>query len=51
MDLYGPAQIQIKGGKKYIMVIVNYFSRFTWNMFLRTKDETYDILMDFVKMI
>ena len=34
MNLCGPFRIQSRGGKKYILVIVDYFSRFTWNMFL-----------------
>jgi len=43
-------RIQSRGGKKYIMVIVDDYSRFTWTMFLRSKEETYDILI-FIKMI
>ncbi|WMV28765.1 hypothetical protein MTR67_022150 [Solanum verrucosum] len=51
MDLCGPVKIQSRGGKKYIMVVVDDYSRFTWTMFLKSKDETYDVLMIFVKMI
>ncbi|KAH0693410.1 hypothetical protein KY285_020507 [Solanum tuberosum] len=51
MDLCGPVRIQSRGGKKYIMVIVDDFSRFTWNMFLRTKDETTGLLITFANEI
>ncbi|KAH0776458.1 hypothetical protein KY290_007869 [Solanum tuberosum] len=51
MDMCGPVKIQSRGGKKYILVIVDDYSRYTWTMFLRSKDETYDVLMIFVKMI
>ncbi|GJX17352.1 retrovirus-related pol polyprotein from transposon TNT 1-94 [Tanacetum coccineum] len=36
---------------KYILVIVDDYSRYTWTLFLRTKDETPEILKDFLKMI
>lgn len=32
-------------------MIVDDFSRFTWNMFLRTKDKTFDVLSTFSKAI
>lgn len=51
MDLCGPNRIQNRGGKKYILVIVDDFSRFTWNMFLGTKDETTGQLITFAKAI
>ncbi|GJR93377.1 retrovirus-related pol polyprotein from transposon TNT 1-94 [Tanacetum coccineum] len=38
-------------GKKYILVIVDNYSRYTWTFFLRTKDETPEVLKDFLKMI
>nr|GEV10802.1 reverse transcriptase domain-containing protein [Tanacetum cinerariifolium] len=42
MDLCGPMQVQTINGKKYILVIVDDYSRFTWVKFLRSKDETPD---------
>ncbi|GJY93190.1 retrovirus-related pol polyprotein from transposon TNT 1-94 [Tanacetum coccineum] len=38
-------------GKKYILVIVHDYSRYNWTHFLRTKDETPEVLKDFLKMI
>ncbi|GJX11617.1 retrovirus-related pol polyprotein from transposon TNT 1-94 [Tanacetum coccineum] len=51
MDLYGPMRIESINGKKYILVIVDDYSRYTWTYFLRTKDETPEVLKDFLKMI
>ncbi|GJS63570.1 retrovirus-related pol polyprotein from transposon TNT 1-94 [Tanacetum coccineum] len=44
-------RIESINGKKYILVIVDEYSRYTWNLFLRTKDETPEVLKDFLKMI
>nr|GEU90558.1 integrase, catalytic region, zinc finger, CCHC-type, peptidase aspartic, catalytic [Tanacetum cinerariifolium] len=38
-------------GKKYILVIVDDYSRFIWVKFLRSKDETLDFIIKFLKMI
>nr|GEV23678.1 hypothetical protein [Tanacetum cinerariifolium] len=40
MDLCGPMRVQTINGKKYILVIVDDYTRFTWVKFLRLKDET-----------
>nr|GFA38638.1 putative ribonuclease H-like domain-containing protein [Tanacetum cinerariifolium] len=37
--------------KKYILVIVDDYSRYTWTLFLRSKDETPEVLKDFFTMI
>jgi hypothetical protein len=42
MDLMGPMQTESFGGKRYIFVCVDDFSRFTWTYFLREKSETFD---------
>ncbi|XP_055830867.1 uncharacterized protein LOC129899893 [Solanum dulcamara] len=44
-------KIQSRSGKKYILVIVDDYSRYTWTMFLRFKYETYEVLMIYDKMI
>nr|GFB56550.1 hypothetical protein [Tanacetum cinerariifolium] len=38
-------------GKKYILVIVDDYSRFTWVKFLRSKDETSDVVVKFITQI
>ncbi|KAI3714916.1 hypothetical protein L6452_21878 [Arctium lappa] len=49
MDLCGPMRTQSLGGKKYILVIVDDYSRYTWVKFLRSKDETPEVLITFLK--
>nr|GEY96142.1 hypothetical protein [Tanacetum cinerariifolium] len=51
MDLCGPMRVKSINGKKYILVIVDGYSRFTWVKFLRSKDETPDFIIKFLKMI
>nr|GEV74481.1 retrovirus-related Pol polyprotein from transposon TNT 1-94 [Tanacetum cinerariifolium] len=51
MDLCGPMRVQTINGKKYILVIVDDYSRFTWFKFLRSKDETPDVVIKFVIQI
>nr|GFA43477.1 hypothetical protein [Tanacetum cinerariifolium] len=38
-------------GKKYILLIVDDYSRYTWTLFLRSKDETPEFLKYFLMMI
>nr|GFA61887.1 Gag-Pol polyprotein [Tanacetum cinerariifolium] len=51
MDLCGPMRVESVNGKKYILVIVDDSSRFTWVKFLRSKDETSMFIIKFLKMI
>ncbi|GJX04014.1 retrovirus-related pol polyprotein from transposon TNT 1-94 [Tanacetum coccineum] len=51
MDLCGPMRVQSINGKKYILVIVDDFSRFTWVKFLRSKDETPEFVTKFLTQI
>nr|GEY80528.1 retrovirus-related Pol polyprotein from transposon TNT 1-94 [Tanacetum cinerariifolium] len=51
MDLCGPMQVASINGKKYILVIVDDYSRYTWTLFLRSKDETPEVLKEFLTMI
>nr|GEW05408.1 retrovirus-related Pol polyprotein from transposon TNT 1-94 [Tanacetum cinerariifolium] len=51
MDLCGPIRVESVNGKKYILVIVDDFSQFTWVKFLRSKDEALDFIIKFLKMI
>nr|GFB20913.1 integrase, catalytic region, zinc finger, CCHC-type, peptidase aspartic, catalytic [Tanacetum cinerariifolium] len=51
MDLCGPMRVESVNRKKYILVIVDDYSRFTWVKCLRSKDETPDFIIKFLKMI
>ncbi|GJY84327.1 retrovirus-related pol polyprotein from transposon TNT 1-94 [Tanacetum coccineum] len=42
---------QTINGKKYILVIIDDYSRFTWVKFLRSKDETPEVVIKFLKQI
>nr|GEY01153.1 retrovirus-related Pol polyprotein from transposon TNT 1-94 [Tanacetum cinerariifolium] len=50
MDLYGPIRIESINKKKYILVIVDDYTRFGWVRFLRTKDETPEVIKKFIVM-
>ncbi|GKB35796.1 retrovirus-related pol polyprotein from transposon TNT 1-94 [Tanacetum coccineum] len=51
MDLYGPIRVASINGKKYILVIVDDYSRFTWVRFLRKKDEAPKAIIKCIKNI
>ncbi|GJS45479.1 retrovirus-related pol polyprotein from transposon TNT 1-94 [Tanacetum coccineum] len=51
MDLCGPMRVASVNGKKYILFIVDDYSRFTWVKFLASKDEAPDFIIKFLKMI
>ncbi|GJZ06010.1 retrovirus-related pol polyprotein from transposon TNT 1-94 [Tanacetum coccineum] len=51
MDLCGPMRVASINDKKYILVIIDDYSRFTWVYFLRTKDEAPDMIIDFVNQV
>ncbi|GJQ92965.1 retrovirus-related pol polyprotein from transposon TNT 1-94 [Tanacetum coccineum] len=51
MDLCGPMRVQSINGKKYILVIVDDYSRFTWVKFLRSKDETPAFVINLLKQL
>nr|GFA30606.1 hypothetical protein [Tanacetum cinerariifolium] len=51
MDLLGPTSVSSISHKWYCLVVTDDFSKFTWTFFLRTKDETSDILKKFITEI
>ncbi|GJR91768.1 putative ribonuclease H-like domain-containing protein [Tanacetum coccineum] len=51
MDLFGPTFVSSLMHKKYCLVVTDDYSRFSWVFFLRTKDETSEILKNFIKEI
>jgi hypothetical protein len=42
MDLMGPTITASLGGKKYILVVVDDYSRYTWIRLLKEKSEAFD---------
>nr|GEX98921.1 retrovirus-related Pol polyprotein from transposon TNT 1-94 [Tanacetum cinerariifolium] len=51
MDLCGPMRFANINGKRYVLVILDDYSRYTWVHFLRTKDETPEVIKNFLKKI
>ncbi|GJR76970.1 retrovirus-related pol polyprotein from transposon TNT 1-94 [Tanacetum coccineum] len=51
MDLCGLMRVQSINGKKYILVIVDDYSRFTWVEFLRSRDETPAFVINLLKQL
>ncbi|GKE74463.1 retrovirus-related pol polyprotein from transposon TNT 1-94, partial [Tanacetum coccineum] len=51
MDLCVLMRVSSVNGNKYILVIVDDYSRFTWVKCLRLKDEAPDFIIKFLKMI
>ena len=51
VDLFGPVNVRSIGKKKYVLVMVDEYTRYTWVYFLHSKDETALTLMDHVKQL
>nr|GEY93547.1 retrovirus-related Pol polyprotein from transposon TNT 1-94 [Tanacetum cinerariifolium] len=51
MDLCGPMRVQSINGKRYVLVVVDDYSRYTWVFFLHSKDEASDVIISFIKKI
>ncbi|GJU60462.1 retrovirus-related pol polyprotein from transposon TNT 1-94 [Tanacetum coccineum] len=51
MDLCGPMHVASSNGKRYILVIIDDYSRFTWVRFLRSKDEAPEAIIKCIKNI
>ena len=49
VDIMGPTRTESLGGKRYIMVIVDDFLRYTWVEFLREKLEACEKLESFAR--
>ena len=51
MDLFGPVNVMSLSRKRYALVIVDDFSKYTWVLFLNSKDETPKTIIDHIKRI
>ena len=51
MDLFGPIPITSLGGMKYTLVIIDDYSRYTWVVFLKSKDQTGFNLINIIKRL
>nr|GEX34533.1 retrotransposon protein Ty1-copia subclass [Tanacetum cinerariifolium] len=50
MDLCGPMRVQSINEKKYVLVVVDDYSRYTWVFFLHSKDEASEVIISFIKI-
>ena len=51
MDLFGPVNIKSISKKKYALVIVDDFTRFSWTFFLHSKDEDSQMIINHIKNV
>ena len=47
IDLMGPARVQSLGGKRYILIVVDDFTRYTWIVLLRDKAKASEKMIHF----
>jgi transposase InsO family protein len=48
MDLVSPARVRSTGGKWYVLVVVDDYSRYAWVFFIEVKGETFGFVRDLV---
>ena len=48
MDIVGPARVCSFGGKWYVLVVVDDFSRYSWVFFMAAKDEAFTHARDLI---
>ena len=51
MDLFETVNIMSISKKKYCLVIVDDFTRYTWTYFLHSKDEASEIIINHIKIV
>nr|GFA06206.1 retrotransposon protein Ty1-copia subclass [Tanacetum cinerariifolium] len=49
MDLCGPMRIQNINGKRYVLVVLDDYSWYTWIFFFHSKDEASEVIISFIK--
>nr|GFA70589.1 retrovirus-related Pol polyprotein from transposon TNT 1-94 [Tanacetum cinerariifolium] len=49
MDLCGPMHAEIINGKRYVLVVADDFSWYTWVFFLHSKNEASEVIISFIK--
>nr|GFB09266.1 retrovirus-related Pol polyprotein from transposon TNT 1-94 [Tanacetum cinerariifolium] len=49
MDLCRLMRVQSKNRKRYVLVVIDNYSRYTWVFFLHSKDEAFEVIISFIK--
>ncbi|KAL8119322.1 hypothetical protein AgCh_016733 [Apium graveolens] len=51
MDLFGPVNVLSISRKRFCLVIVDDFSKFSWTYFLKSKDEASEIIINHIRQV
>ena len=51
MDLFGPVNVMSVSRKRFALVMVDDYSKYTWVLFLHSKDETPQLIINHVNKI
>ena len=51
MDLCGPMRVQGRNGHSYVFVLVDDYSRYTWTISMKFKNETFEEFEILVKQV
>ena len=51
MDLFGPVNVMSLSRKRYALVMVDDYSKYTWVLFIQSKDEATQLIIDHIKKI
>src|ERR1044071_5428822 len=51
MDLCGPMRVPSLGGNRYIYVLIDDFSRYTWTIFIKSKTEVFECFEGLVPLL
>ncbi|GJT30079.1 putative RNA-directed DNA polymerase [Tanacetum coccineum] len=51
LDLWGPYKVSSREGFRYFLTIMDDYSRAVWTYLLKTKDEVFDCIVNFIKLI
>ena len=51
IDLFRPVNVQTRGGKKFTLVVVDEYSRYSWVISLRSKNEAASDVISLIKQI
>nr|GEV05797.1 ribonuclease H-like domain-containing protein [Tanacetum cinerariifolium] len=49
MDSCGPMRVKSINRKRYVLVVVDDYSRYTWVFFFHSKDEAFEVIISFIK--
>lgn len=50
-DLFGPMNTESLGGKEYVIIIIDHYSRYTEVYLLRSKSEAAEVMKNYIEMV